>query len=101
MITPFSEGILMDRQRVRQLAARFIAEAEADINYGLAEDLDPHHEYSVLVARLRGEATLQPPLSPQLPGAEHGVVTFDYYATSPDGPESPALQPLAEAITEF
>jgi hypothetical protein len=89
----------MDRQRVRQLAARFIAEAEADINYGLAEDLDPHLEYAVLVARLRGEESRQIPLSTELPSAEHGAVTFDDYATRRDGTKSRELQTLAESIT--
>lgn len=87
----------MDRQRVRQLAARFIAEAEADINYGLAEDLDPNHEYAVLVARLRGEESRQIQRSPELVVVESRVVTFGDDATGADGTESPALQPLAES----
>lgn len=50
----------MDRQHLRQLAARFIAEAEADINYGLAEDLDPRRECERLVARLHREDAARP-----------------------------------------
>jgi hypothetical protein len=65
----------MDRHRTRQLAARFIAEAEADINYGLAEDLDARHEYTMLVARLNGEQISESRISPQCAGAENCEVS--------------------------
>lgn len=63
----------MDRQRTRQLAARFIAEAEADINYGLAEGLDPHHEYASLVARLHAAVNRQTQGSAGQPGVTSGA----------------------------
>ena len=87
----------MDRQHVRQLSARFIAEAEADISYGLTEGLDPHHEYAVLVARLRGDETTPPSLSPQLVRIESLVAT-DVDAANRDGTESCGLQQLAESL---
>ena len=89
----------MDRQRVCQLANRFIKEAEADINFGLAEGPDPHHEYTVIVARLHGAEIRQTQLSPDRASVDSGVVFFDDGATRRDGLESPELQPLAASST--
>lgn len=44
----------MTPQELQILAARFNAEAENDINNGLAEGLDPHEEYELLVSWLNG-----------------------------------------------
>ncbi len=89
----------MNSHRVRQLAARFIKEAEADINYGLAEGLDPHHEYAVLVARLHVQKRGDHQPSPERAGVDSGAVFFDDGATSRDGLQSPELQPLAASLT--
>ena len=89
----------MNRQRIRQLAARFIKEAEADINYGLAERLDPHYEYAVLVARLHGEQPGGPSSRPNGPGstAERFSATTARQAATDSSP--PELQPLAGSRT--
>ena len=86
----------MDRQRTLKLAARFIAEAEADINYGLAEDLDPHREYASLIARLHGKQVVGSRPSPELFEDESRMDIVHDLASSHDGIDSPALQPLAE-----
>jgi hypothetical protein len=59
----------VNHQHMRQLAARFIAEAEAAINDALAAGVDPHHEYAVLVGRLHNER----PSRPRLPSEPNGI----------------------------
>lgn len=44
----------MNADILKALGARFRAESEADLNYGIAEGLDPLEEYNLLVQQLNG-----------------------------------------------